>query len=199
MYNQEIPFEIHLTTECLASTSEIDFVDFCLASKAKPLLIELSKGDVVNQPMLSKVVYGKDVNNILLLANELSISMKANHFPVKRLKIEIPADAFDFLKDYSSEVVNYFEWHCKVNYTQAEQLLQLCEKHKSHLSINSLRNERNIKFITLREFGHKLAFEQRIAALLYDMKNGNWNILKQQSEYCIYDNNHFLDNGWLPK
>ena len=93
---------------------------------------------------------------------------------------------------------NYFEWHCKINYTQIDELLELCQKHKVHLSLNSLRNESNIRFITLREFGTKQEFNLRILALSNDLRSGDWTILKQQSEYCIYDNNTFLDNGWLP-
>ncbi|NUN99434.1 MAG: hypothetical protein HUU01_02325, partial [Saprospiraceae bacterium] len=99
---------------------------------------------------------------------------------------------------YSPDFDKYFEWHCKINYIQIEELLGVCEKHKVHLSLNSLKNETNVRFITLREFGAKWTFGQRIAVVLSDLQKGGWTVLKQQSEYCIYDNNNFLDNGWLP-
>jgi hypothetical protein len=65
--------------------------------------------------------------------------------------------------------------------------------------INSLKNESNNRFITLREFGTKLEFENRVNELTKDLKKGNWTIFKQEAEYCIYDNNSFLDTGWLPQ
>jgi hypothetical protein len=55
------------------------------------------------------------------------------------------------------------------------------------------------RFITLREFGTKLEFENRVNELTKDLKKGNWTIFKQEAEYCIYDNNSFLDTGWLPQ
>ena len=162
-------------------------------------MIELFKGDFISQPMFSKIVLSNNIENIFLGSSELSKSMIANNFYVKRLKVEIPAEDSDLLRDFQSNFDKYFEWHCKIKYTQKDELLELCEKHKVHLSLNSLKNEENIRFITLREFGTKLEFLQRISILTNDMQKGNWTILKQQSEYCIYDNNNFLDNGWLPQ
>lgn len=197
MLEIEIPFEIHITIDNLTSDRQADFVDFCVAKQAKPLMIELSKGDFINQPMLSKIIYANNLDHILSIATEISNSMKSQNFLVKRLKVEIPAVNSDLFKNHVSSFDKYFEWHCKINYTQVDKLLELCESHKVHLSLNSMKNDPNVRFITLREFGAKSKFEQRIKFLLNDLQQGNWAILKQQFEYCIYDNNKFLDNGWL--
>lgn len=199
MLDTEIPFEIHITTDFLASNRQKEFIDFCISREAKPLMIELSKGEFINQPMFNKVIYSNELGNILSIATELSKSLDSQNFRVKRLKIEIPANNSDLFKEYSTNFDKYFEWHCKINYTQTDRLIELCEKHKVHLSLNSLRNETNQRFITLREFETKHKFEKRISALLDDLNNGMWEVLKQQLEYCIYDNNNFLDNGWLPQ
>lgn len=199
MFDTEIPFEIHITTDNLSSGCQTDFVDFCTARNAKPLMIELAKGDFIHQPMFSKTVYATSVEHILTTATEISVAMNSRQFPVKRLKIEVPSEHAGLLRHYSSNFGKYYEWHCKLNYLEMDRLLVLCEKHGVHLSLNSLRNEPTIRFITLREFGTKAQFEERISALSHDLLKGNWRILKQQSEYCIYDNNNFLDNGWLPQ
>jgi hypothetical protein len=199
MLDIKIPFEIHITTDNFTSDRQADFVDFCITREAKPLMIELSKGDFINQPMFSKIIFANNLGDILSISTEISNSLNNHGFLVKRLKIEIPSDKSDLLKYCPSDFDRYFEWHCKINFTQTDSLLKLCEKHKVHLSLNSLKNEANIRFITLREFGTKLRFEQRILSLLSGLQNGKWTILKQQSEYCVYDNNNFLDNGWLPQ
>lgn len=199
MLEIEIPFELHITVDNLALDRQANFVDFCASKQSKSLMIELSKGNFINQPMLSKIVYANNLNHVLFIATEISNSMKSQNFLVKRLKIEIPARDSDLFKYHSSHFDKYFEWHCKIDYTQVDKLLELCEAHKVHLSLNSMKNEPNVRFITLREFGEKPKFEQRIQWLLTDLQSGNWVILKQQFEYCIYDDNKFLDNGWLPQ
>lgn len=199
MLDTAIPFEIHITTDSFPIDRQAEFINFCATRTAKPLMIELSQGDFIHQPMYTQVVHAHDFDQVLSFATDISNALSQQSFGVKRLKIEIPSDHFELFQDHSTMFDRYFEWHCKINYTQTEQLLQRCEAHKVHLSLNSLKNEPNIRFVTLREYGTKGAFEQRKTALLHDLQNGGWTTLKQQSEYCIYDNNDFLDHGWLPQ
>ena len=199
MLDKDIPFEIHITTNSLTISRQNDFVDLCLMNDAKPLMIELSKGKFIKQPMFSKVVYSNSFDKILLVATELSKSFTSKKFSTERLKIEIPAEYSNLFETFSTSFDKYFEWHGKIDFVQIENLNRLCEKHKVHLSLNSLKNETNIRFITLREFGTKFKFEMRIKELTKDLKSGNWTVVKQQAEYCIYDNNNFLDTGWLPQ
>ncbi len=199
MLGAKIPFEIHITTESLASNRITDFIYFCGSQEAKPLLIELSKGDCIHQPMLSKIIYERSIEAALVNATELSNLIHNHNFKVKRLKIEVPSEHSELVLNNNSNFDAYFEMHCKVNFINAQHLLQLCDKHKVHLSLNALKNQANTRFITLREFGTKQKFEQRIVSLTNDLKKDNWIILKQESEYCIYDDNNFLDNGWLPQ
>lgn len=193
-----IPFEIHITTNNFNSNCQADFIEFCRIKGAKPLIIELAKGYFIKQPMLTKVIYANNLNAVLSTANEISSSMHRFNFSVKRLKIEIPSKNYAALNNYPSDFDKYFEWHCKVNYDNPSLLLVICEKHKAHLSLNALKNQGNTRFITLREFGTKSKFEERVAAILNELHDNTWTVLKQQFEYCIYDNNKFLDNGWLP-
>jgi hypothetical protein len=192
-----IPFEIHLTTDAMWLGRQDDFLTFCTVNEAKPLIIELSKGDFIHQPMLSKIIYADAVVDVLVFTNKLSNALNTDSFFVKRLKIEVPSQYSGRFDDFNTGFKKYFEWHCKISYTNTSALQLVCDKHNAHLSVNSLKTGDNTRFITLREFGSKAGFKNRIAALLQALELGDWTIIKQESEYCIYDNNIFLDNGWL--
>lgn len=197
MLETEISFEIHLTIGNLLRDKEKEFIDFCQQNGGKPLIIELFKGDYTHQPMFTKVIYSNDFASVLENSKRLSIELMDNHFTPKRLKIEVP-DVHGALFDLANTSFDkYYEWHGKVEYLQAEKLEALCKQHKAHLSLNSLKEESNTRFITLREFGNRQTFVNKVSKLTQTL-SGEWTILKQQSEYCIYDDNIFLDKGWLP-
>lgn len=197
MLTENIPFEIHITTNDLSTNRQEEFIHFCNSIEAKPIMIELLKGDFVKQPMFSKIIASNSIPDVLSISKGIIKKMDQQNFLAKRLKIEVPSEKSVLFKNYNTDFEKYFEWHCKINYKQKDKLLSLCSKHKAHLSLNSLRNEADIRFITLREFGDLSKFEERITNLINDLKLGQWTLLKQQSEYCVYDNNIFLDNGWL--
>jgi hypothetical protein len=91
----------------------------------------------------------------------------------------------------------YFEWHGKVLLNEPDQLLRLCEKHQVHLSKNALKDEHNARFVTLREYRDYDRFQKRIEVLTTDLAHHGRELLKQDAEYCIYDNNTNFDDGWL--
>ena len=192
-------FEIHITIADLSDSKTNDFVAICLQNEAKPILIKLAQGRFVQQPMFTKVVCLDNINEALDIANHY-VQLLNKTFKVNRLKIEIPSKDVDLLPNdrqrYSS---NYYEWHGKINYIEGDKLTQLCVQHKVHLSRNSLKNESDKRFITLREFGGQDVFQIRINKLIIDLEKSNWQLDKQQSEYCVYDDNALLDAGWLPQ
>ena len=99
----------------------------------------------------------------------------------------------------ASNFEKYFEWHGKIHLKEEKLLDQICEDHKVHLSLNSLKGESDIRFITLREYGDIDVFQDRKNSLINCLEGNNWQVLKEQSEYCIYDDNNYLDAGWLPQ
>jgi hypothetical protein len=199
LLSNQIPFEIHITISALSTETRAAFEDFCHKNNVKPLLIELSQGETISQPMLSKLTYATALADILLKANHLTYLLQADGFVVKRLKMEVPFNQHTRFAKQSSTFLKYFEWHGKVKYTNVAALYSLCEKHKAHLSVNALTNRTDERFITLREFGPANLFQQRIIEICRQLTEGGWGIIKQESEYCIYDNNTHLDNGWLPQ
>jgi len=193
----EIPFEIHITTA--SSTPENRFVEYCNSIDAKPILIKLAKGNHIQQPMLSKHIYAADLKEILAKANDLTTSMQKNNLEVKRLKIEVQAKHAHLFQVVSPNFKKYYEWHGKIKLVQEKDLLEICTDHQVHLSLNSLRNESDIRFVTLREFGTELKFKNRVTELSTVLNENCWPIIKEQFEFCIYDNNIILDSGWLPQ
>jgi hypothetical protein len=115
-----------------------------------------------------------------------------------RTKIEIPATlAPDEPLPEKSGRETYFEWHGKVEYTNVDLLVTLCEQHFAHLSRNALKGEASTRFVTLRDYGPKVGFNARVDKLSKALEAGGWPVLKSQREYCIYDNHTSLDRGWL--
>ncbi|NML21406.1 hypothetical protein HHL16_11005 [Pseudoflavitalea sp. G-6-1-2] len=198
MPDTPVPFELHITTVPLSPAEIPAFTDFCIDRNAKPLLIELERGEFIEQPMFNKVVVCANLQEALIIATSYSEELIEKSWLVKRLKIEIPAYCFETWKQPASNHQPYFEWHGKIKGEVSRNLQELCEQHKAHLSLNALNKKGNIRFITLREFGSRLKFEKRVHGLIQDIHASELPLLKHISEYCVYDNNVFLDNGWLP-
>ncbi len=199
MQEQSIPFELHITTEDISLTEIQGFVTFCSRNEAKPLLIELAQGECIKQPMFSKVLTLRTLEEALGQATALSRQLHANYFGVKRLKIEVPSSYSELWASPPARFTPYFEWHGKIAFDKVGALHKLCRKHRAHLSLNALKDNEGVRFITLREHGDKNLFEQRVQELVEALESGGWPLIKQQSEYCLYDNNICLDKGWLPQ
>jgi hypothetical protein len=195
--SNNIPFEIHLTTDVLTKKRQDYLINYCTKNGLKPLLIELSRGNFMYQPMVSKVIYTDSIENALKLTFNLSDQLAKNNFSIKRHKIEVPAKFSNQFENISIHR-NYSEWHGKINYINIESLLTICHKHQVHLSLNALKNETSNRFLTLREYGTEIKFTDRVNQLTKELEKG-WSILKEQYEFCIYDDNTIIDKGWLTK
>lgn len=193
-----IPFELHITVADVELKQLDTFTALCRQMGGKPLLIELSRGDYCTQPMFNTVMQANDLFEAVEVS-EIRAAMLGNKgFTVKRIKIEIPAYSYGLTTDkHTLENVSYFEWHGRIDFEREQQLLEICEKHTAHLSKNALKDNAGKRFITLREFGSKEIFENRIAALVNDLQQNGWAADKQQAEYCLYDTNVVLDKNWL--
>ncbi|RTQ46502.1 hypothetical protein EJV47_21345 [Hymenobacter gummosus] len=191
------PFELHLTTAPLPDDQLDGFVALCRQLDAKPLLIELARGAVMQQPMLSKVQPLPDLPAALALAAADARQLQAGGFAVQRVKIEVPLAGGHLATPGAGAAYQpYFEWHGKVAYERAAELLALCQRHGAHLSANGLRDAAGTRIVTLREYGTQATFEARVAALTRALQ-ASWPVQKSQAECCLYDSNAGLDRGWL--
>lgn len=197
MFASKIPFELHLTTGLLPVKEVDDFTSFCDDHKAKPLLIELARGEYINQPMFNKIIYVSTFEEALQMATEYSEQLMARNWKVQRLKIEIPASHADHWRAGDYQFEPYFEWHGKIQGEPTPELQSICLQHRAHLSLNALKKAENYRFITLRENGSGEVFEQRIKNIAVSLIESGWPLIKEVSEYCVYDNNVYLDKGWL--
>ncbi|MBI3729287.1 MAG: hypothetical protein HY254_13255 [Burkholderiales bacterium] len=193
-----LPFEIHLT---VANAQEADvpgFIEFCGEIKAKPLLIELSRGMHTQQLMLSKLLMADQLDAVLKVVKDYGCILNQRAYKTSRLKIEIPLQyAEEYKKSVAMSSDVYYEWHGKINFSRVDDLLRVCATHGVHLSRNSLRNEPGTRFVTLRELGSKAVFLLRVEALQKSLKDSVWTIMHERFEYCIFDDNCALDHGWL--
>jgi hypothetical protein len=196
--SKKIPFEIHLTTKNLSNEQISDFESICNDLKGKAILIELSRGKVAKQPIFTKTLELQTSQMALVNAKKYAAQFTNNNFPISRVKIEIP---YQFVNKTQISKKNnqktYFEWHGKIKPLEIKNLSQVCEKHAVHLSKNSLKGEENKKFLTMREYGTKELFEQRLNKLKKNLMNSGGILYKEETEYCIYDSNVILDEGWL--
>jgi hypothetical protein len=198
MADQPIPFEIYLTITDLPPNQVDRFKELCVRNDGKPLLIELGQGEHARQPMFTKAVHASHLPEAIVKAFEYAYLLNKQGFQTSRIKIETLFHYSERFRSYSATSgESYFEWHGKVELDRIEQLLEVCTAHQAHLSRNSLKDEHTIRFVTLREYGPKASFQRRLDALVSSLQQGGWLILKQQSEYCLYDTNTGLDNGWL--
>lgn len=192
-----IPFELHLTINDLLNERLSRFVVLCEKYKGKSLIIELSRGKVSKQPMFSKVIQATDTEQAMEKAKDYLKEFVKENFPITRLKIETPIEFSDALMEVGNLTETYFEWHGKVNPEEIKNLSKLCVRHKCHLSKNSIKKEDLTRFLTLREYGAKELFQVRVEKLIKDLVENGGTIFKEESEYCVYDNNVLLDEGWL--
>lgn len=196
-------FEIHITVNQLSELQKKQFLNFCSDCKSKAVFIELARGHFIDQPMLTKALNVDTIQQAQLLAKKLLRQLQQATFNPIRLKIEIPSQDFAFSDSFAEgstvqyQLKSYFEWHGKVSFIDVQQLNQLCEQHSVHLSRNALKDQHDCRFITLREYSNKNIFDQRVFNLKKALQKGTWRLLKEQSEYCVYDNNLQLDGGWL--
>lgn len=194
-----IPFELHLTIDDPGPDRLDAFAAWCRQQGAKPIIIELARGAVTQQPMLGKVVYSANLQEALATAEALSDALQTAGFIGKRIKIEIPAYCAAQIEPSANGFTPYYEWHAKVPYIDPERLLNIALEHGAHLSRNAISGVSGSRFVTLREYGAFHTFQERTAALQSALLLGGWEILKLESEYCIYDSDISLDRGWLPQ
>lgn len=199
MLYQTIPFELHLTIKPLKNDLIDSFVASCTMLDAKPILIELAQGEHQQQPMFTKLIHAKSLNEAQSEATAYQRKLNKANFEVRRMKIEIPVNHYNATAwETNASFSPYFEWHGKISFERQEELLLLCEKHRAHLSLNALKDAQEVRFVTLREYGTQKQFQTRVDQLIQGLSDLGWPIHKQQAEYCLVDDNVGLDIGWLP-
>lgn len=192
-----IPFELHITIENITSQTDQVFPELCNQLGGKAILIELSRGEHISQPMFTKVLTTNNIGEVFSYADRIISTLTSNNFQHKRLKIEIPITSYTLFTKTNTDLFCYFEWHGRINYKNPDLLTHICNIHNVHLSRNALKADPNRRFITLREHSTIAAFLSKIDQLLHTLNLNNYLVEKQQSECCIFDSKEILDTGWI--
>jgi hypothetical protein len=200
-------FEAHITVSNLSPSESKRFTETCNQLSIKAIQIELSRGDVPIQPMTCSTHKG-DFTSVLNEVTGLAHQLKRAGFEVTRQKIEaapfnqgIPMTTTD-AQNHSSD--NYFEHHLKILFEKESnfnEIQRVCVAYGAHLSRNAFENRAdNAKtyFITLRCYSIGLEEAMiRFNALKQAITHLKINILKNITEYCVYDDRLNLDANWL--
>jgi hypothetical protein len=101
-------------------------------------------------------------------------------------------------EDLSLRPGQYFEWRGKLRQLHDVSALQrLCEAHGARLSRDSLRDEADTCFVTLRSRAPMAVFSERATALAAQLVHEGWPLLKQDAEICLHDSSELPDADWL--
>lgn len=200
-------FEAHITVNPLNEEQSRLFGIVAKNLNVKAIQIQLSRGDMMVQPMTCSRHQG-DFQAVYQEVLNISQELKQLGFEVNRLKIEAHPDNIgvpknnEEAKNHSSQ--NYFEHHLKVllnRNSDLEELTNMCEQYQAHLSSNAFKimNDGQYEnFITTRHyFLGKNEAENRFNEFIEYIKKLNIPILKHFMEYCIFDTNIELDKNWL--
>lgn len=190
-------FELHLTTQNLTADQLTQFKAVCRTLKAKPLFIELARGEYCQQPMATAHIECA-LEEILTRAQALSRLFEQRGFPIERIKIEAPFDALPVSAQITEDSPRYLEWHGKVRLHSQPELVELCKKYGSHLSRNAIEGETGLRFVSIRlPLGDKAAFRRYVQSFVDELEANGWPLVKQQFEHGVYDSRVAFDNGWL--
>lgn len=193
-------FEIHISVQ---EDQQFLLWNFAQYNKIKYIYACAKYGTSKNQLMISKWKTGSKVDAIEKAQNIANDMEKNWGLTIIRIKIE--SMALSPLVQEETSLDNYFEFHVKVGLQGPEKdsynkLEQVCNKHSASISINTFSNEKS-PIVTLRIAG-KLGVDGAFIKkdlLFKDMKKLDCITIhdKIQQEYCIYDTNKSMDDGWL--
>lgn len=190
--------EIHITTLEIAFAEKDRFVNFCKTISAKPILIELSSGAVLQHPMISKKVKVVDRMDLDKVLFDLKNKFQESGYGIARVKLEV------FSKERKEGILlfpdfkgGYYEWHGKVYSENLEELYRHANIINVHISKNGLKGIANRRILTIRETEKEQRFTEKINSVKEYFQRNGIEIKGEESEYCIFDSNTSLDKGWI--
>ena len=197
-------FEAHVTVRCPAAEAP-RFAAACDRLDVKHILIELSTGEELVQPMTASVHRG-GLREVQAEVHALARALVADGFEVVRTKIEaLPRnrDLPETDEEAAREPARYFEYHLKIVLPAGGDLDEVraaAGPHGGRLSRNALRRRADggeERYVTLRVPGcGRASADARFAALEAAIEALPVTITRRVREYTVYDSNLALDRGW---
>lgn len=199
-------FEIHLTLDALQAAANPDALWRFAESEAMKLLhIELPRGAVMAQPMLS---WRRDgvLADCLAQVAVVEQALADRGIRVVRAKVEAaPSNAGVPQAGDACPAGTYFESHLKLlvaDDTTLRQVTDIAIAHGAHVSRNARRTRadgRQERFVTLRStLGGLQGMMAQSQALQHALAPMVRAVLDTEIEFVVHDSNRALDAGWLP-
>lgn len=194
-------FELHLT----GSEWQVDELrEFAGRHGLKFTHIELARGDVPSQPMLTIGAKGT-IDEVRAVADGWRAKMFEAELHLVRVKIEAaPWNEGVPQNDDDADPGLYFEHHVKLRLQGSWRdyymgLYKAMDSHDAHVSRNARRISEDgteERFVTQRCFGvGRSTAKQRLDALLEDLNA--FEVLEVEEEYVVEDDALHIDNGWI--
>jgi hypothetical protein len=166
--------------------------------------IELDRGDVPSQPMLTIGAMGT-IDEVRTVAERWRRRLFEAELHLLRVKIEAaPWNKGVPQSDVDADPSLYFEHHVKVLMSRTSddwyaRILKAVEGHDAHVSRNARRKHGDgsqERFVTQRCFGvGRVTAKARLEALLADLRE--FEVLEVEEEYVVDDDALHIDNGWI--
>lgn len=194
-----LEFQFHITVSDFSLDRKPDFIKLCESLGVWPLVIELPKGDYTKQPMYTQIVSADSLDDARLAAAKNIEIFRENGFEIAREKAEArPEDTAHFTR-FAKGFTPYYEWHCKVIAEPFDFVKKLVTENNGHLSENSLDDDRRQRYITVRVYGDRKEFSSQVNRMRVLLAKNAIPIVRQVSEYCVFDSRLALDGGWAEK
>jgi len=198
-------FEIHITVDHTQGLYKL--YEYAENNKLKTVLAVSKTGVHKDQYMLTKWVRC-NTNIAILSAQKISQDLEKDYnIKVLRTKVEAVA-TFEYMDNYfaenKSKLDNYFEFHFNIencnNLTNLEKCINNIKRLPNSVlgtSINFMGE--NLPLITVRCYLPELTKANDICTYYKSClsKEGYMLSTKMQSEFSVFDNNLYIDNGWL--
>jgi hypothetical protein len=188
-------YEIHLTVSADAPDDRLR--SWAESHGVKYTRIILDRGDHASQPMLSWLSDGTPAS-AEQDARRTATTLRADGFPVTRLKVEAAA------AEAATEPGLYFEHHVKLllpTGTDLQEVREVAAQHDAHLSRNARRVRPDgvqERFVTQRcRQVEPPAARSHLSALVGALTGAGWEIAEVEEEWVLVDDNPGLDAGWF--
>lgn len=221
MSEREYTFELHITVDenqifkmmrvCNEHKFDLDFA-------VGPVLYDVKDKTelaVANQQLMLTKIIRATFANAIARAEEIAFILRDNEIQIVRTKLEVPARHRDLnlLREYLDEEcpvymshAGYFEFHFKVlleTLDQEERLKEVTLRHNASYSYNAFGSTKN-KILTAQRVRTE-KFEDALNernVYISDLQDAGLCVDTSGSgvhyEYVVYDDNPYLDDGFVP-
>jgi len=182
-------FELHVT---VLPQDVIDFTRFCTYWKAKPLYIQLDKGEHADQLMLAATSDLPDDAAAKEWALAFGEKVAAN-FAVARVKLE------SRLTEGPNE---YYEAHWKLDYNPSPEywgpIVRTFVSQRPELLVSRSLLDTRVHYLSQRIYGStdSLDASREFNRSGVAINFGGLPLVKAHYERCVYDSNASFDAGW---